>query len=79
MAKFTMRIYHDNTSAVGRGHTCTDAMTKALMHYAVHSGGAHEAAVKKLATTARALRRGGVGEVKWKIMDGKSYVEIERC
>jgi hypothetical protein len=79
MARFTMRLYLANCSAVGRGHTCTDAMKQALIQYAVHSGGCHEKAARTLATTARAARRGGVGEVKWKIEDGPNWVEVERC
>jgi hypothetical protein len=54
-------------------------MKQALIQYAVHSGGCHEKAARTLATTARAARRGGVGEVKWKIEDGPNWVEVERC
>lgn len=79
MAAFRTTIHHDNYTAVGKGWNVTTANQRALTHYLeIEPDGATMLMLHKLASDARSARRGGVGEVKWRIDRDKSFIIIER-
>lgn len=80
MAAFRTTIHHDNFTAVGRGWNVTASNQRALLNYLeIEPDGATMLMLQGLANDARSARRGGEGEVKWRIDRDKSFIIIERC
>lgn len=80
MAAFRVTVHHDNFTAVGRGWNVTEANKRALRNYLeIEPDGATMLFLQELANEARSARRGGVGEVKWRIDRDKSFIIVERC
>ena len=82
MASYRTTIHHGNFTAVGVGYNVTNANSAALMHYVKHSEAdpleENFNFVCNLAHAVRSARRGGVGEVKWRIDRDKSFIIVER-
>lgn len=79
MAAFKTTIHHDNFTAVGRGWNVTASNQRALGDYLKADPDAETIYfLSTLANDARSARRGGEGEVKWRIDRDKSFIIIER-
>lgn len=82
MAEFRTTIHHENYTAVGRGPTVTFANQCAILRYAEYIFDNYSEDtirfLQKLANEVRSARRGGVGEVKWRIDRDKSFIIVER-
>jgi hypothetical protein len=81
MAEYRTMIHHTNYTAVGRGYTVTKANANAVAAFITGCESAREddyELVCELATAVRSARRGGVGEVKWRIDRDKSFIIVER-
>lgn len=82
MAAFKTTIHHKNFTAVGRGPSVTFSNQCAILRYAEHIFNDYAENeihfLQKLANEVRSARRGGVGEVKWRIDRDKSFIIVER-
>jgi hypothetical protein len=84
MAEYRTTIHHKNFTAVGRGWNVTTANRVAVSRYMTLRTiddplEEHEMVlICKLANEVRSARRGGAGEVKWRIDRDKSFIIVER-